>query len=239
MSLTRTKLWQLDNWVRASPKVQLLWGVPGVQWSAVSGLLHIGLHSLRPVRMPMLTPDHHRKSQQWAREHSNWMTEQWKKVAWSDESHFLWHHMDGQLCVRHLPGEHVAPECTMRKRQVSGGSAMVWEMFCLKTLGPTIHVDVTLTRTTYLKALLQTMYTLSWKHYSLMAVASFSRIMHHATKQKWLRNGLRSTMSLRCWLGFQIPQTSIQSSICEMCWTNKSDPWRPHLATYRTWRICC
>uniref|UniRef100_A0A3Q3W8H3 Protein disulfide-isomerase n=1 Tax=Mola mola TaxID=94237 RepID=A0A3Q3W8H3_MOLML len=43
------------------------------------------------------------------------------------------------------------------------------------------------------EALLQTMYTLSWKQYSLMAVASFSRIMLCATKQKWFRNGLRST----------------------------------------------
>ena len=69
----------------------------------------------------------------------------------------------------------------------------------------------------------------------LMAVASFSRIMHCATKQKWFRNGLRSTTtSLRCWLGLQIPQISIQSSICGMCLTNKSNPWRPHLATYKT-----
>ena len=31
------------------------------------------------------------------------------------------------------------------------------------------------------------MYTLSWKRYSLMAVASFSRIMCCATMQKWVR----------------------------------------------------
>ncbi|KAK3520359.1 hypothetical protein QTP70_023838 [Hemibagrus guttatus] len=42
-----------------------------------------------------------------------------------------------------------------------------------------------------------TMYTLSWKRYSLMAVVSSSRIMGRATKQKWFRNGLMSTaMSL-------------------------------------------
>ena len=63
-------------------------------------------------------------------------------------------------------------------------------------------------------ALLQTMNSLSWKQYSLMAVASFSRIMCHATKQKWFRNGLRSTtMRLRCWLGLQIPKISIQLSM--------------------------
>ncbi|KAK3515696.1 hypothetical protein QTP70_028535 [Hemibagrus guttatus] len=52
--------------------------------------------------------------------------------------------------------------------------------------------------------------------------ALLQKTMHRATKQKWFRNG--STTSLRCGLGLQIPQISIQSSICGMCWTNKSDP---------------
>lgn len=54
-----------------------------------------------------------------------------------------------------------------------------------------------------------------------MAVASSSRIMLPAKKQTWSRNGLRSrTTSLRCWLGLQLPQISIQSSICGKCWTD-------------------
>ena len=44
-------------------------------------LLCMGLRSCRPVRVPMLTPAHCRKSLQWAPEHSNGTTEQWKKVA--------------------------------------------------------------------------------------------------------------------------------------------------------------
>lgn len=32
----------------------------------------------------------------------------------------------------------------------------------------------------------------------------------------------------------QIVQISIQSNISELCWTNMSDPWRPHFATSRT-----
>ncbi|KAF7659717.1 hypothetical protein LDENG_00294150 [Lucifuga dentata] len=35
-------------------------------------------------------------------------------------------------------------------RQAGGGSVMIWAMFCWETLCPGIHVDVTLTRTTYL-----------------------------------------------------------------------------------------
>ena len=75
-------------------------------------LLHMGLHSCRPVRVPMLTPVHCQKRQQWACEHQNWTTEQWWKVAWSDESCFLICHVDGRLRLHHLPGEHMVPGCT-------------------------------------------------------------------------------------------------------------------------------
>ncbi|MCI4388989.1 hypothetical protein PGIGA_G00092540 [Pangasianodon gigas] len=36
-----------------------------------------------------------------------------KKVAGSDESRFLLHHVDGQARVHRLPGEEMAPGCTM------------------------------------------------------------------------------------------------------------------------------
>ena len=35
-SFTRVKLWWLDDWVRASPKLQFLWGFSGLQWSVVT-----------------------------------------------------------------------------------------------------------------------------------------------------------------------------------------------------------
>lgn len=34
VSLTRAKLWRLDDWVRPYPKLKLLLGVQGLQWSA-------------------------------------------------------------------------------------------------------------------------------------------------------------------------------------------------------------
>ncbi|KAK3553071.1 hypothetical protein QTP86_031172 [Hemibagrus guttatus] len=51
------------------------------------------------------------------REHQNWTTEEWKKVAWSDESRFLLNHVDGRVHVHRLPGEHVASGCTMGSRR--------------------------------------------------------------------------------------------------------------------------
>jgi len=161
-------------------------------------LLCIGLHSCRPVRVPTLTPVHRRKRQQWAREHQNWTTEQWKKVAWSDESCFLLHHVDGRVCVRRLPGEHTAPGCTMGRRQAGGGSVMLWAMFFWETLGTAIHVDVTLTRTTYLSIVVDRVHPFMETVFP-GGCGLFQQDNAPATKQKWFRNGLRSTTtSLRC-----------------------------------------
>lgn len=45
--------------------------------------------------------------------------------------------------VHCLPGEEIG--CTMGRRQDRGSSVMLWAMSCWVTLGPDIHVDVTLT----------------------------------------------------------------------------------------------
>ena len=49
----------------------------------------MGLNGHGPVRVPEC-----QKRPQWAREHHNWTTEQWKKVGWSHKSRFLSHHVD-------------------------------------------------------------------------------------------------------------------------------------------------
>ena len=61
-------------------------------------LLRMGLRSRRLVRVLMMTPVQRKKHLQWewAREHRNWTLEQWKTVAWSDESRFLLDHVDGR-----------------------------------------------------------------------------------------------------------------------------------------------
>ncbi len=51
----------------------------------------------------------------------------------------------------HLPREETAAVCTIGTRPEGKGSVMLWAIFCWETLGPCIHVDVTLTRITYLK----------------------------------------------------------------------------------------
>ena len=52
------------------------------------------------------------------------------------------------VCIAYL-WEHMAPGCTMGRRQAGGGSVIFWAMFCWETLRPAILVDVTLTLTTW------------------------------------------------------------------------------------------
>ncbi|GBM90242.1 hypothetical protein AVEN_86211-1 [Araneus ventricosus] len=53
----------------------------------------MGLCSRRPTRVPLLTKCHRRLRLQWSREHRDWAMDEWKRVAWSDESRFRIHHV--------------------------------------------------------------------------------------------------------------------------------------------------
>jgi len=42
-----------------------------------------------------------------ARAHQNWTVEDWKNVAWSDESRFLLRHSDGRVQIWRKPNENM------------------------------------------------------------------------------------------------------------------------------------
>ncbi len=60
--------------------------------------------SRRPHRVPLLSAKNRTWRLQFAQAHQNWTIEDWKNVAWSDESRFLLRHSDGR--VRILRKEH-------------------------------------------------------------------------------------------------------------------------------------
>jgi len=65
---------------------------------------------------------------QFARDHQNWTVEDWKNVAWSDESQFLLRHSDGRVRIGHKQNENMDPSCLVTAVQAGGGE-MVWGMF--------------------------------------------------------------------------------------------------------------
>ncbi|KAF7642071.1 hypothetical protein LDENG_00265060 [Lucifuga dentata] len=78
----------------------------------------------------------------------------------------------------------------MGRRQAGGGSVMIWVTSCW-VLGSYIHVDVTLTCSTYLNMAADQVQPFMAAVFP-DGMASFSRIMHPATLQKMFRNGLRN-----------------------------------------------
>ncbi|GBL92538.1 Transposable element Tc1 transposase [Araneus ventricosus] len=76
--------------------------------------------------------------------------DEWKRVAWSYESRFLIHHIDGRVRVSHLPSKQLLPFCTAGHTQAGGGSIMLWGTFSWAALGPGVVVEQTMKAANYL-----------------------------------------------------------------------------------------
>ncbi len=57
-------------------------------------LKQMGSSSRRPHRVPLLSAKNRKRWLQFTQTHQNWTIEDWKNVAWSDESLFLLRHSD-------------------------------------------------------------------------------------------------------------------------------------------------
>ncbi len=56
--------------------------------------------SRRPHRVPLLSANNRTRRLQFTHAHQNWTIEDWKNIAWSDESRFLLRHSDvGSLLI--------------------------------------------------------------------------------------------------------------------------------------------
>ncbi len=74
-------------------------------------LKQMGNSSRRPHRVPLLSAKNRKWRQKFAHAHQNWTTEDWKNVAWSDESRFLLQHSDGRVKIWRKEHENMDPSC--------------------------------------------------------------------------------------------------------------------------------
>ncbi len=109
-----------------------------------------GLQKQKTTPVPLLSDKNRKLRLQFAQAHQNWTIEDWKTVAWSDESRFLLRHSDGR--VRIWPKEHESmdPSCLVSTVQAGGGGVIVWGIFSWHTLGPLVPIDHRLNATAYL-----------------------------------------------------------------------------------------
>ncbi len=107
-----------------------------------------GYSSRRPHRVPLLSAKNRKSRLQFAQAHQNWTIEDWKNVAWSDESRFLLRHSDVKIRIWCKEHESMDPSCLVL--MVQAGGVMGWGLFSWHTLGPLVPIEHCLNATAYL-----------------------------------------------------------------------------------------
>ncbi len=111
----------------------------------------MGNSSRRPHRVPLLSDKNRKRRLQFAQAHQIWTIEDWKNVAWSDESWFMLRHSDSRVRIWRKEHESMDPSCLVSMVQAAGGGdVMVWGIFSWHTLGPLVPIDYRLNATAYL-----------------------------------------------------------------------------------------
>ncbi len=113
-------------------------------------LKQMGYSSRRPHRVPLLSAKNRKRRLQFTQAHQNWTIEDWKNVAWSDESRFLLRHSDGRVRIQCKEHESMAPSCLVSTVQAAGGGLMVWGIYSWHTLGPLVPIEHYLNTVAYL-----------------------------------------------------------------------------------------
>ncbi|MDF4981198.1 transposase, partial [Vibrio parahaemolyticus] len=113
-------------------------------------LKQMGDSSRRPHQVPLLSANNRKLRLQFTQAHQNWTIEDWKNVAWSDESGFLLPHSDGRVRIWCKQHESMDPSCLVSTVQAGGGGVMVWEIFIWHTLDPLVPTEHYLNTTAYL-----------------------------------------------------------------------------------------
>ncbi len=85
--------------------------------------------SRRPHRVAAPVNKNRTQRIQFTQAHQNWTIEDWKIVAWSDESRFLLQHSDCRVRIWHKEHESMDPSCLVSMFQAGGGGLMVWGIF--------------------------------------------------------------------------------------------------------------
>ena len=98
-------------------------------------LKKLGFKAARKQKKPRLTKKHKMERLRWANEHKDWTVDDWKRVAWSDETKINRFGSDGAQWYWKQKGEplkehHISPQI-----KYGGGSLMMWGCITYEGVG--------------------------------------------------------------------------------------------------------
>ncbi|GFS81101.1 transposable element Tcb2 transposase [Trichonephila clavipes] len=113
----------------------------------------MGFQSQRSTHVPLLTAQYKVLRLVRACQHRHWTVDDWKYVAWTDESRFLLNRADERVRVWKQHHESMDPTYQQGIAQAGGGSVMVWGMCSWRDMEPLILLDMTMRGDRYVSIL--------------------------------------------------------------------------------------
>ena len=153
-------------------------------------LFEVGRIARRPKRKQLLTHKMKRRRLAWAKKYKNWTLDDWKKVLFSDETHFVMAGKHFQY-VRRSVEESVKP-CHINQQVKHPAKKMFWGCFSFKGVGSLFPAQGMMKSDQYIEVIQQRVIPDCRRHF-LMGMVSFSRIWHHAILQKKSKNFFPTT----------------------------------------------
>jgi transposase len=100
-----------------------------------------GLLGRVAVKKPLLRPQNRIKRLRFAKQHKDWVKDDWNKVLWTDESKFQLFGTNRRVYVRRRKGERLIDDCISSTVKHGGGNIMVWGSISGTGLGGLVKID--------------------------------------------------------------------------------------------------
>jgi len=95
-------------------------------------------------KKPALTDKQKKERLAWARNHSTWTIEDWRKVVWSDETKFTLANSEGKEYVWVKKQKALKENAVIEKKKFGGGKVMLWGCMTWEGVGIACKIDSTL-----------------------------------------------------------------------------------------------
>lgn len=112
-----------------------------------------GLKSYVQKRKPFRNQSQVNRRKDWCKRMQLWKADQWRKVIWSDESHFELINRSNRVYVRRTSDEKNCPFNFQSRLQGGGGQVSVWGCFTAAGPGPILFYDGRLNSASYVTIL--------------------------------------------------------------------------------------